>query len=81
MTSRVSCSTFKYALPLTLALAAISGAVIAQEKTQSSQIIIQGRPVQVTTVGRSDPQEARKRDCQGGLRGTAGRGPIGRVRR
>jgi UrcA family protein len=48
-------SMFKFALPLTLALAAVSsGAVIAQEKTQSSQIIIQGRPVQVTTVGRSD---------------------------
>jgi UrcA family protein len=48
---------FKFALPLTLALAAVSsGAVIAQEKTQSSEIIIQGRPVQVqvTTVGRSD---------------------------
>jgi UrcA family protein len=47
-------SIFKFALPLTLALAAVSGAAIAQETTQSSQIIIQGRPVQVTTVGRSD---------------------------
>jgi hypothetical protein len=33
---------------------AISGAAIAQEKDQSSQITIQGKPVQVTTVGRSD---------------------------
>jgi UrcA family protein len=47
-------SIFKFALPLTLALAAVSGAVIAQETPQSSQIIIQGKPVQVTTVGRSD---------------------------
>jgi UrcA family protein len=50
----MTASMFKFALPLTLALAAVSGAVIAQETTQSSQIIIQGKPVQVTTVGRSD---------------------------
>ncbi len=47
-------SIFKFALPLTLALAAVSGAAIAQEKAQNSQITIQGKPVQVTTVGRSD---------------------------
>ena len=46
-------SMFKFALPLTLALAAVSGAAMAQEQAQSSQIIIQGQPVQVTTVGRS----------------------------
>jgi UrcA family protein len=36
-------SMFKFALPLTLALAAVSGAAMAQEKS----------PVQVTTIGRS----------------------------
>ena len=46
-------SKFKLAFPLTLALAAVSGAAMAQEQAQSSQIIIQGQPVQVTTVGRS----------------------------
>jgi|HubBroStandDraft_5_1064220.scaffolds.fasta_scaffold01165_4 UrcA family protein len=46
-------SIFKLAFPLTLALAAVSGAAMAQEQAQSSQIIIQGQPVQVTTVGRS----------------------------
>ena len=46
-------SIFKLAFPLTLALAAVSGAATAQEQAQSSQIIIQGQPVQVTTVGRS----------------------------
>ena len=46
-------SMFKFALPLTLALAAVSGTAMAQDKTQSSQITIQGQPVQVTTVGRS----------------------------
>jgi UrcA family protein len=46
-------SIFKFALPLTLALAAVSGAALAQEKAQSSQITIQGQPVEVTTVGRS----------------------------
>jgi UrcA family protein len=46
-------SIFKLALPLTLALAAVSGAAMAQEQAQSSQITIQGKPVQVTTVGRS----------------------------
>jgi UrcA family protein len=50
----MTASIFKFALPLTLALAAVSGAVLAQETTQSSQIIIQGKPVPVTTVGRSD---------------------------
>lgn len=46
-------SIFKLAFPLTLALAAVSGAAMAQEQAQSSQIVIQGQPVQVTTVGRS----------------------------
>jgi UrcA family protein len=46
-------SIFKFAIPLTLALAAASGAAMAQEQAQSSQITIQGQPVQVTTVGRS----------------------------
>lgn len=46
-------SIFKLGFPLTLALAAVSGAAMAQEQAQSSQIIIQGQPVQVTTVGRS----------------------------
>jgi UrcA family protein len=46
-------SIFRLALPLTVALAAVSGAAMAQEQAQSSQITIQGRPVQVTTVGRS----------------------------
>ena len=46
-------SIFKLAFPLTLALAAVSGAAMAQEQAQSSQIIIQGQPVQATTVGRS----------------------------
>jgi UrcA family protein len=46
-------SKFKLAFPLTLALAAVSGAAMAQEQAQSSQIVIQGQPVQVTTVGRS----------------------------
>ena len=46
-------SIFKLALPLTLAFAAVSGTALAQEQAQSSQITIQGQPVQVTTVGRS----------------------------
>jgi UrcA family protein len=46
-------SMFRFALPLTLALAAVSGAAMAQEKAQGSQITIRGEPVQVTTVGRS----------------------------
>jgi UrcA family protein len=47
-------SIFKLALPLTLALTAVGGAAMAQEQAQSSQIIIHGQPVQMTTVGRSD---------------------------
>jgi hypothetical protein len=46
-------SIFKLALPLTLAFAAVSGTAMAQEQAESSQITIQGQPVQVTTVGRS----------------------------
>jgi UrcA family protein len=46
-------SMFKVGLPLTLALAIVSGTVFAQEKDQTSEITIQGKQVQVTkTVGR-----------------------------
>ena len=41
-------SMFKVGLPLTLALAIVSGTVLAQEKDQTSEITIQGKPVQVT---------------------------------
>ena len=44
-------SMFKLGLPLTIALAAVSGAAVAQDKT--SQIMIQGTPVLVTTEGLS----------------------------
>jgi UrcA family protein len=47
-------SMFKAGLPLTLALAIVSGTVFAQEKDQTSEITIQGKHVQVTkTVERS----------------------------
>jgi UrcA family protein len=47
-------SMFKVGLPLTLALAIVSGTVFAQEKDQTSEITIQGKHVQVTkTVERS----------------------------
>ena len=47
-------SMFKVGLPLTLALAIVSGTVFAQEKDQISEITIQGKQVQVTkTVERS----------------------------
>jgi UrcA family protein len=46
-------SMFKLGIPLALALAAASGAAVAQEKDQTSEITIQGNPVVVTkTVGR-----------------------------
>jgi UrcA family protein len=46
-------SMFKLGLPLTLALAVASGAAVAQQKDQTSEIMIQGKPVQVTRVGSS----------------------------
>jgi UrcA family protein len=47
-------SMFKVGLPLTLALAIVSGTVFAQEKDRTSEITIQGKHVQVTkTVERS----------------------------
>ena len=47
-------SMFKLGIPLALALAAVSGAAVAQEKDQTSEITIQGNPVVVTkTVGRA----------------------------
>ena len=47
-------SMFKVGLPLTLALAIVSGTVFAQEKDQTSEITIQGKQMQVTkTVGRA----------------------------
>jgi UrcA family protein len=41
-------SMFKLGIPLALALAVASGAAVAQEKDQTSEITIQGKPVQVT---------------------------------
>ena len=43
-------SMFKLGIPLALALAVACGAAVAQEKDQTSQITIQGKPVVVTTT-------------------------------
>ena len=43
-------SLFKLGIPLTLALAVASGAAVAQEKAQTTEMTIQGQPVVVTTT-------------------------------
>jgi UrcA family protein len=43
-------SMFKLGIPLALALTVVSGAAVAQEKDQTSEITIQGKPVEVTTT-------------------------------
>ncbi len=43
-------SIFKLGIPLALALAAVSGAAVAQDKEQTSEVTVQGKPVTVTTT-------------------------------
>lgn len=43
-------SIFKLGIPLALALAAVGGAAVAQDKGQTSHVTIQGKPVTVTTT-------------------------------